>query len=432
MGERQYDLLESVVEGLGPAQVELVTDFARMLAEPAAASDAESADMAVTTVRIGAVVEGAGGHWLRRFEGSDRWALDGASSAASWLDHHAETSKARAAVKLKRARTLPSLKIIDDALSSGMIGDEKVRLLLDVHKRIPEAVFDNQQYLVDTVVRLTVEGAHLFLATWAEKMCPSRPDTDDGPAPEPAGGRSHLAIHRTLGGAHVNGFFDPEHDASIAGAISAELDTWRREGLLEGDTRTRPELNVAALAAITARHGQNGDQHGQPRPLALVLADADTLAGRVGTPESPNMTPVCELLGHGPISADTARRLLCGADISRVILRGDSEILDVGMRHRLATPGQRRGLIAVTAGRCEFPGCDAPHEWCQVHHLDPFNPNAGTGPTDLANLALVCSRHHTAIHEGHFKMTRGPTGIQVTRPDGTTIAVPKTHRPRDG
>ena len=32
------------------------------------------------------------------------------------------------------------------------------------------------------------------------------------------------------------------------------------------------------------------------------------------------------------------------------------------------------------------------------------------GPTNLANLALLCRAHHRAVHEGGWQLTRGPNG----------------------
>ena len=56
------------------------------------------------------------------------------------------------------------------------------------------------------------------------------------------------------------------------------------------------------------------------------------------------------------------------------------------------TPAQ-----AIRDGGCIFPGCTRPLAWCEAHHL--WHWLAG-GPTDLANLALVCRTHHRAVHEG--------------------------------
>ena len=38
-----------------------------------------------------------------------------------------------------------------------------------------------------------------------------------------------------------------------------------------------------------------------------------------------------------------------------------------------------------------------PPSWCEAHHLDEWFRD--DGPTDLVNLALLCSRHHHDVHE---------------------------------
>ena len=93
-----------------------------------------------------------------------------------------------------------------------------------------------------------------------------------------------------------------------------------------------------------------------------------------------------------------ARELTCGADVTPVWLDPAGRPLDVGRTTRLATARQRRAL-EVRDGGCSFPGCDAPASWCQAHHIVHW---ADGGPTDLANLALVCGHHHRFIHAHHI------------------------------
>ena len=116
----------------------------------------------------------------------------------------------------------------------------------------------------------------------------------------------------------MKGWLDPETAAVVTGALDAEIDAWHRAGLLEGDTRTRSQLLAAALASLAGRHGDTAVQHGQPRPLACVLVDHDTVTGRTATAVSPKMPRTCEIVGFGPIATETARRLLCDADISTI------------------------------------------------------------------------------------------------------------------
>jgi hypothetical protein len=82
------------------------------------------------------------------------------------------------------------------------------------------------------------------------------------------------------------------------------------------------------------------------------------------------------------------------------LLSPSGTVLDVGYARRLATPAQRKAL-AVRDGGCVVPGCAKPAEWCEAHHVIGW---AAGGRTDLDNLALLCSRHHTAVHAGVWRI----------------------------
>jgi len=86
--------------------------------------------------------------------------------------------------------------------------------------------------------------------------------------------------------------------------------------------------------------------------------------------------------------------------------------LEVGRTSRVVQPAQRNAL-AVRDGGCVFPNCDRPPAWCEAHHLRHWLHG---GPTDLANLALVCRAHHRAVHEGGWRLTRGPDGRLTATP----------------
>jgi 5-methylcytosine-specific restriction endonuclease McrA len=92
--------------------------------------------------------------------------------------------------------------------------------------------------------------------------------------------------------------------------------------------------------------------------------------------------------------------------------------LDVGRRTDVVPPAIRRALIVRDEG-CRFPGCDRPQSWCDAHHVVHW---ADGGPTSLANLALLCRRHHHAVHERtgfSLVMDRGEPVFR--RPDGSLL-----------
>jgi hypothetical protein len=66
---------------------------------------------------------------------------------------------------------------------------------------------------------------------------------------------------------------------------------------------------------------------------------------------------------------------------------------------------------------CTFPGCGT-RRFTQAHHIVWWGLG---GPTDLANLALVCSFHHKLVHEHGWSITRDQGGtLQWLHPDGSS------------
>jgi hypothetical protein len=95
--------------------------------------------------------------------------------------------------------------------------------------------------------------------------------------------------------------------------------------------------------------------------------------------------------------------------------------LDVGQEQRCGTAAIRKAL-ELRDGHCVFTGCAVPAAWCDVHHVIHW---AHGGPTSCENGALLCERHHTAVHEGGFTIARDPgTATWHTyRPDGSEIHI---------
>lgn len=85
----------------------------------------------------------------------------------------------------------------------------------------------------------------------------------------------------------------------------------------------------------------------------------------------------------------------------------DGELLDLGRRTRLFTPGQKRALAMRDAG-CTFPGCTVPAPWADAHHVEHWSRG---GATELGNAALLCGRHHTLVHERDLTATVTTTGV---------------------
>ena len=100
----------------------------------------------------------------------------------------------------------------------------------------------------------------------------------------------------------------------------------------------------------------------------------------------------------------------------------DGQVTEVGARTRTIPPAIRRALHHRDRG-CRFPGCNV--AFGQGHHIRHW---AQGGPTTLSNLAMLCRRHHRAVHEEGYRVERQPDGeLQFLRPDGRLL--PHVPRP---
>jgi hypothetical protein len=177
----------------------------------------------------------------------------------------------------------------------------------------------------------------------------------------------------------------------------------------ETPTMAQQQADALALLAETALH--HGIDPGAPgeRYQVVVHVDAPALAD----PDEPGQS-VLEDGTH--VSAETSRRLAC--DASRVVMRHDLDghVVEVAARTRTIPPALRRALHHRDRG-CRFPGCGV--RFGQGHHIRHW---AQGGPTTLSNLALLCRRHHRAIHEEGYQLDREPDGeLRFRRPDGRLL-----------
>jgi 5-methylcytosine-specific restriction endonuclease McrA len=105
----------------------------------------------------------------------------------------------------------------------------------------------------------------------------------------------------------------------------------------------------------------------------------------------------------------------------------DGRVVEVGARTRTVPPALRRALDHRDRG-CRFPGCGL--RFAEAHHVRHW---AHGGPTALSNLALLCRRHHRAVHEDGYTIERLPDGaLAFRRPDGsaaTRCPVARSGRP---
>ncbi len=117
-------------------------------------------------------------------------------------------------------------------------------------------------------------------------------------------------------------------------------------------------------------------------------------------PADPNPPGLATDGANGPLDPATLAALLCTAVLTGILADPDGPVLAHGRTRRLATAAQVRALTARDRG-CVVPGCTLPPGRCQAHHITWWRHG---GATDLDNLVLLCTRHHTAVHTGHWRL----------------------------
>jgi hypothetical protein len=152
---------------------------------------------------------------------------------------------------------------------------------------------------------------------------------------------------------------------------------------VEHDNRTLGQQRLDALVSI-ARDSlcrDDGELAGTPVTMVVRL-DYEALLSGIGSARIDGIDT--------PISAATARRLACDAEIIPAVFGGPSERLELGRSKRLFSKVQRRA-IAIRDGGCTWPGCTAPPGWCEVAHIVAWLLG---GETNLDNGLLLCPFHH--------------------------------------
>lgn len=350
--------------------------------------------------RATAAVVAAVGEWDARA----LWALDGAVAPAPWLAQRADMSAREARSLVGAARALRRTTAVASALADGVLNVGQAKALASVRTSRTEELFDTHEgHLVAAAQSLSVDDTIRLARRWKVQA-----DTD-GPPPDDDDQTARLSTAYE-GRWRLDANLSPEGGMIVKSVLEQIMDELFQAATADATPAGSAQRRRAdALVEMARRASTASDDRPCARPLIIIRADLADLESRAGWAVTAD-----GVVMHG----DTLRRLMCDADISRVVTRGDSEILDVGRTSRTATAAQRRALT-IRDGGCVFPGCDRPPGWCQAHHIQWWERN---GPTDLSNLCLLCSRHHHEVHRGRFSIEANPDGtIAFTRADGAHL-----------
>jgi hypothetical protein len=308
---------------------------------------------------------------------------EGYPSTTEWLMALSGEPAAVCRSKIAVAEALADMPGTRTAFAAGDLSESRVKVLAQAQALCPEQFARDEAQLVAQVASASSQQVPKVLARWKQQTDPQ--------AAEAAVERLHgmRALHLSKNWAdmvHLSGDLDPAGGLLVLQALACLSDPAHQ------DTRTPAQRQADALVEVCRRFLQ-GDQTAKRRPArVLVSIPWNMLQEGQGVVDTE----------AGPVGARTARRLTCDATISRVLLDPESVPVELGRATRVI-PDRLRALLELRDQGCTWPGCGRPASWCDAHHLTHW---ADGGTTDLANLQLLCSHHHTLTHQGEWHPQR--------------------------
>ncbi len=333
---------------------------------------------------------------IRDYDRSGDWQADGFVSTAAALRSKCRMQHGAARRAIKLGRTLDDLPVVADAFAAGEISRHHAEVIAAAHTPEQAAAFAEVEAELVTVARLAPPGK----LRDALKGLTDALDGDGGASAD----ASECAKNRLTFDATFNGRFEPhgsvdaESGEIIATALDAEIEALKQKN----DTRSRPELRAEVWTSIARWYLAEHDGVSQRRRNQTRVSVVVDLAELTGADAVLLADVRAEAAHAGRLSRATLQRIACDAKISRVLMDGPSQILDVGRSIRNVSSAQWNALVARDR-HCQAPAAPCPPG--SAKHTTsgtggsadpPTSPtsNSSAGTTTAKNTSTTTSNDH--------------------------------------
>lgn len=287
------------------------------------------------------------------FDHAGDWALDGATSATAWLRSNAGMSGGDAAATVKNGRRVRQLPAVHAAWTSGRLSAGQVSAIVhNVDDATIALLQRDEDELVPFLEPLDVHDTVVVMRDWK-----ARADAlADRPEPTTPERTAHLSKLMD-GRGRLDADLDPEGFAIAQAALRRAM---TRDGDADeprGHARRQGDALVDVLRFfLDNHHGDVSKNRNRPH-VNVVIRDEDLRTGDGAT-----------FADGTPADPATIRRMMCDANVNRVVIKGRSVILDLGTSVRTFTDAQFAAL-ALRDRHCRWTGCDRPPWWAEAHHV---------------------------------------------------------------
>jgi Domain of unknown function (DUF222)/HNH endonuclease len=358
--------------------------------------------------------------WLllvARFDACEGCAAFGLASTARWLGHYCGLAHRTAVEHVRVARALAGFPELAAAMGAGRLSYSQVRA-------ISRLAHDGEHRLVEDLIEAAGHGTAGHLETLVRGLRTVEDTNSDEQQ------RQEYVSHSWSSEAQwrIHARLDPEHGAIVQSAVETIA---RAEGISQAAALVRMAEIALATVADTEKpiRGLRGDERAAV-VIHLTAADlpADTCADgappHTSQPRSAERTtdgpprPYAHIVGGPGLPDSVVQRLTCAGRIRTALQNQDGTVLDLGRSHRVVSERLYRALLLRDDGCCTYPGCANTRD-LEAHHVRHWLYG---GPTNLANLVLLCAGHHRAHHDGEFRIQPlGRCRFRFRRADGRVL-----------
>ncbi|QIK74357.1 HNH endonuclease signature motif containing protein [Nocardioides piscis] len=337
---------------------------------------------------------------LRHGETVDTGLDTGAVSTTSWWSHETRTTRAEAHRTRRLAESLERHGCVRDALAGGGLLTDQASVIVDAVDALPDDVAEwvspaATEFLLDKARDHDAKALRILGRRLLEVIDPEAADAEEARRLEAEEREARAAASFTMsddGHGRCHGRFTlPTLHAEMLRKHLMALASTSRPATEPGErVLSRHRMGRAFMDYIESRPPDTVPSAGGVPATVVVTMELETLLGGL---------KAASLDTGGRISAGEARRLACRAGVIPVVLGGRSVVLDVGRKRRFHSEAQRV-VMGVRDGGCTAFGCDAPPGLCHAHHDVAWSKGGGTS---VEQGRLLCSRHHTLIHDPAFQ-----------------------------
>ena len=344
---------------------------------------------------------------LDRFDRDSMWAVCGETSMRGWLGTFCNRTSRDASSILRVMRLLRSLPHTAEAFASGALSKGHVDVMAGVlNDRNINEFAPVEADMIGHLANLSITDATTVMKLWAER---AKDASDDERKPAPDNETEHLYVSEMFDGtSKLDGALIGPNAATVKAALARCM-----TDPIDGEpVRTFAQRQADALVEMANRVLQTSDTTTRRSTDIMLLVPYESFVNG----------GVASYADGTIVSPQRVRQLLCDAIITPMLHGDKGQPLWLGDTARTASAGQRRALVARDR-HCAFPGCHRPAPWTEAHHLNEWHRDSG--PTDIDNLCLLCTKHHTLLHQPgwHAKLTPEQT-LEVTTPTGRTLRAP--------